>query len=1224
MDARTSEPPRRPRSVRSVTFRLIFAAVALASGLTATPAAAEPPALREIGDIVDAPLRPDLPDPVSLRPTILRTAYQSEAAGASTSPSPPAAEPPAPLDLTETKPADGAGNAEAKPNRSDEATAAQTGPPDSAATEPTANAGVFDLDRVDVDAFRNRINGADVSDEERTQLLAEVDGIAGLLSAVDQQKSKATAIAERLSGLNDRLSELERQIESEATQPVLAESDLDGERLATRLLEADQKLAEARSNLKLASAQASVRQQRIAAIRKELADLKSQTDAAKKEAATPGGLAGELAELRRRVRLVELAERRQTLEAEERLLTVESESNLDSLVSRQATDRVAIAERRLQLLKAREDQVRNAEVAQTVRETKAAARSVSETLRPFAEINERLTEELAQLTRQRKDYERQRDSARKLSDEFELIEATYEDKLSPDAIDELNGLRLRSELFRLPNLAMTHAERTRNAALTRELQLDRFRVESERQQLGDPTETADALIAAAEPGSGLAAERDALIPLLQSRAELLRKLDDEYKASIQPLTDANDIDAELIERVEAFRQKAEAAVLWVRSNPSIFEAEWELSDRARALLRPDAYAERLRLLASDFRNSPAVYVIAALAGILLLVVRNRVWSNCQDSIRRAKRPNNVSLRPYVRVLLATFGLAAFWPVVIGFIGYRLDQSGDASSAELASGIFKLALLFFTLEFIRQACRKDGLVELLQVERSIATYVRRKILWLEWAALPLSAVVLLLHEGGVGRGTQLGERVCFAASAIVMSTFLHKLVRSRSPIVERSRRRETWLARYRVVIHALAVGLPVFFALLSLAGYHFAALRMAGKLQQTLWLGLGLLVANLLLVRLVLLHRRRLAISAMRDRADAADRPEQPQGTGAAAAQAKSPSPNAEFGELSDQLGRLIGTSIAMLLLAGLYAIWVDVVPSLRNIADFEFYSVEVNGGELRSVGPTDLALAVLIAILTVTAARNLPGLLEFTLLERLRLDRSVRYAVTTIASYVIAITGIVLTGKAAGFAWENVQWLAAGLTVGLGFGLQEIFANFVSGLIIFIEQPVRVGDIVTLGDVTGSVTRIRIRATTITNWDRKEYIVPNREFITGRLLNWTLSDQTNRVVVEVGVAYGSDISQVREIILQAARDNEEVLDDPSPVVTFEAFGDSSLNFVLRCFLPTLENRLATIHDLHAAINDRFREAEIEIPFPQRDLNVRQVPSEQLARIADRGDLGLVS
>ncbi|KPJ90908.1 MAG: potassium transporter, partial [Gammaproteobacteria bacterium SG8_11] len=173
----------------------------------------------------------------------------------------------------------------------------------------------------------------------------------------------------------------------------------------------------------------------------------------------------------------------------------------------------------------------------------------------------------------------------------------------------------------------------------------------------------------------------------------------------------------------------------------------------------------------------------------------------------------------------------------------------------------------------------------------------------------------------------------------------------------------------------------------------------------------------------------------------------------------------------------------------------------------------------------------------------------------------------------------------------------------IGFGLQEIVANFISGIIILFERPIRVGDVVTVGDTTGQVTRIRIRATTIRNWDKQELLVPNKEFITGRLLNWSLSDQLNRIVVNVGVAYGSDVALALKLLHEAATENPKIVSDPKPIVTFEGFGDNSLNLVLRCYLNTLDDRLENISALHQAVNRKFQDAGISISFPQRDLHL---------------------
>jgi potassium efflux system protein len=177
------------------------------------------------------------------------------------------------------------------------------------------------------------------------------------------------------------------------------------------------------------------------------------------------------------------------------------------------------------------------------------------------------------------------------------------------------------------------------------------------------------------------------------------------------------------------------------------------------------------------------------------------------------------------------------------------------------------------------------------------------------------------------------------------------------------------------------------------------------------------------------------------------------------------------------------------------------------------------------------------------------------------------------------------------------------LSVGLGFGLQEIVANFVCGLIVLFERPFRIGDTVTIGDISGTVTRIRIRATTVIDFDRKELIVPNKEFIVGRLVNWSLSDNRIRIRIPVGIAYGSDTKLATELLVQAARKNPHVLHKPAAEAVFKGFGDNSLDFELRVYINGIENWWSMLHELNISIDNAFKEAGVTIAFPQRDVHL---------------------
>ncbi|MGD9163742.1 MAG: mechanosensitive ion channel [Chromatiales bacterium] len=318
-------------------------------------------------------------------------------------------------------------------------------------------------------------------------------------------------------------------------------------------------------------------------------------------------------------------------------------------------------------------------------------------------------------------------------------------------------------------------------------------------------------------------------------------------------------------------------------------------------------------------------------------------------------------------------------------------------------------------------------------------------------------------------------------------------------------------------------------------------------------------------------------------------------------------PEVNFDALSEQAKRLVSFGYLFAAVIGSWMIWSDMLPALDFFKEISlpistFQMVDGVSTEL-PLSLSDLLVGLMALVVTLLAAKNLPGVLEITLLQRLPLDAGARYALTTLIQYLIVGIGVISAFSTIGFQWSNIQWLVAALGVGLGFGLQEIVANFISGIILLFERPIRVGDVVTLDDTTGVVSRIRIRATTITNYDKQELLIPNKEFITGRVVNWTLTDKVNRVIVNVGVAYGSDVNHAMALMLEVAHENENVLEDPQPVATFEAFGDNTLNLLLRAYLGNMENRLQTTTALHEAINRKFNEAGINIAFPQRDLHL---------------------
>jgi small-conductance mechanosensitive channel len=252
-----------------------------------------------------------------------------------------------------------------------------------------------------------------------------------------------------------------------------------------------------------------------------------------------------------------------------------------------------------------------------------------------------------------------------------------------------------------------------------------------------------------------------------------------------------------------------------------------------------------------------------------------------------------------------------------------------------------------------------------------------------------------------------------------------------------------------------------------------------------------------------------------------------------------------------------------------------------------------------------VVFSILVTLVSWIRNEVLPGWIR-----KSRIERGAQEAIVTLTGYIGIIIAALIGLSLAGFSFTNLAIIAGALSVGIGFGLQNIVNNFISGIILLFERPIRTGDWVVVGNTEGYVRKISIRSTQIETFDRADVIVPNSELISNQVTNWMLHDPWGRVIVPVGVAYGSDVEKVREVLLQAAREHPLVMTDglrvSPPRVLFRSFGDSALNFELRCFIRNVDQRLVTLSELNFAIEKALREENIQIPFPQRDLHLRSV------------------
>jgi len=276
----------------------------------------------------------------------------------------------------------------------------------------------------------------------------------------------------------------------------------------------------------------------------------------------------------------------------------------------------------------------------------------------------------------------------------------------------------------------------------------------------------------------------------------------------------------------------------------------------------------------------------------------------------------------------------------------------------------------------------------------------------------------------------------------------------------------------------------------------------------------------------------------------------------------------------------------------------------------DFHLFDIGG---RAITPVQLVVVVVTLMLTFSIARLVERLCERRFLRHL--ETGARYTLIRLAQYVIWAIGIVIALKVLNIDLTAIAVVAGVLGVGVGFGLQNIVANFVAGLVLLFERPIKVNDRVTVENIEGNVVNISFRSTTIVTNDNIAVIVPNSEFINRTVINWSHGDPRVRIHVPVGVAYGSDLELVTRTLLEVAAATEGVLREPAPMVWFKEFGESSLNFELLVWTDEPERHLQLRSRLNYAIEAAFRERGIQIPFPQRDLHIRS--ADGLARALGR-------
>jgi small-conductance mechanosensitive channel len=598
--------------------------------------------------------------------------------------------------------------------------------------------------------------------------------------------------------------------------------------------------------------------------------------------------------------------------------------------------------------------------------------------------------------------------------------------------------------------------------------------------------------------------------------------------------------------------------------------------------------------------------------------------------------------------------ASLWPLYFLLLAYaaRLAPTPRSLGILVSALLTATAIGLFVQDMIRWLVWPSADPErLLNIPKPVARQLDRTGRFLLVAAsfslLPLYIFdhELIAPEGRPFTAPSLGRLLVIAYELLVWGTFVRLLSR-RSALLEwlaaplstgdrgqpsgtvpsslpsrtvtmRVHQGLAWLGIHRRLVASIALAALASIIVLDVRGYSFTARRLAAGGSQTLLAVALAAVAYRAIGRTIGRNAWRWArpshswamalTSAMAFRASTRSRSAIGGLTAAPAASAESSGAAEDSVPLEDLAAGLLRlSSYAMIVLTVLVTAWIWDL-DLALVRFLLAQPIWSSGDSQAPVTLGNLMGAAVIVLIGSLAWRYMHTLFAVTVFPRMPDDPGVRFAVVTLCRYAVLGLSALSALSAVHLDLAKISVVLAALGVGLGFGLQEIVSNFVCGIILLLERPIRIGDVVTVAGTTGKVDRINIRATTIVNGDNQSMIVPNREFITGNLVNWTLKDKILRVAIKLSVAYGTDPDRVVNLLLSVARQDPDVLLKPAPSASLEGFGDSALLFGLYTFVPDPGLAGDVRHRLCTEVQRRFVAEGIVIPFPTHELHLNGVP-----------------
>ncbi len=705
--------------------------------------------------------------------------------------------------------------------------------------------------------------------------------------------------------------------------------------------------------------------------------------------------------------------------------------------------------------------------------------------------------------------------------------------------------------------------------------------------------------------------------LLNNQKDLLNRLSVAYTAYLRTLGDLDFARQQMLSQAEKFATYLDERLLWVPSSAPI-DTEYliDLFGSFQWLLSPLNWLSFTKDIVKAAISKPLLSAFSIMILIVLMTVKAKVKHQLTAISNRIGKIYTDKFSYTLIAMGDIFVLALPLPLLIFLAGWLLADNPHVTdfSQAIGAGLQAASIPLLTLAVFYRLFAPQGVAQkhfLWQAKN--AGIFRKQIAWVRFVAVPGVFLTELNGSSAIASHSDNLGRLAVIIIMLSLAAFLFNILKPSKGVLQDylEANPNGWLYRSRYIWYPAAVIAPLTIIGFATAGYYLSALELQNKLIVMLRMIFISIIIYELVLRWLTLANRQLALKNARQKRKtaAAAQSSKPTTAGSEDNVVVAEEELLDIPKINAQTKALLNVFIGFTLIVGSWMIWRNILPAFSffdNITLWQHLVTVDNQEVYQPITLTNLFLAGLYAFIAGVAIRNFPGVMELLIFRRVTVDAGFRYAVNHLAKYFLVSIGFIVVANELGGSWSQVQWLVAALSLGLGFGLQEIFANMVSGIIILFERPIRVGDAVTIGDISGKVSRIQMRATTVIDWDQKELIVPNKTFITEQMINWTLTDPTTRLVIPIGIAYGSDIELAHKVMLETVRSTPLVLQDPEPSVLMLGFGDSSLDFSIRVYVSELAHRLPVTHDIHFRIDHAFRENHIEIPFPQRDLHIRSI------------------